>query len=90
LAIHVRGAAGYFLLAEGTRAETVRVAEAIQGRVAAEVGPLPFLLLLNKADLTGKWDLGHPPGGVLEASASRTPTSAGPTRCFRSSNRAYH
>ena len=48
---YVRGAAGYFLVADGTRAETLEVASSIQTRVTAEVGSVPFLLLLNKADL---------------------------------------
>ena len=53
---YLRGAAGYFLVADGTRPETVEVARFIQARVTAEVGPLPYLLLLNKADLVA--DLG--------------------------------
>src|SRR5262245_15547348 len=48
---YVRGASGYFLVADGTRADTLEVASSIQARVTAEVGRMPFMLLVNKADL---------------------------------------
>jgi hypothetical protein len=54
---YLRGASGYFLVADGTRAETLNVARSIQSRAAAELGPVPFLLLLNKADLQDDWDV---------------------------------
>jgi small GTP-binding protein len=54
---YVRGAAGYLLVADGTRAETLAVAQSIHDRVVAEVGLVPFLLLLNKADLLDSWDI---------------------------------
>ena len=63
---YVRGAAGYFLVADGTRAETLEVARSIQSRVSAELGPVPFLLLLNKADLKEQWDLSQQPIETLE------------------------
>jgi small GTP-binding protein len=54
---YVRGAAGYVLVVDGTRSETLEVARSIQSRVTAEIGPAPFLLLLNKADLQESWQL---------------------------------
>jgi small GTP-binding protein len=54
---YLRGASGYFLVADGTRGETLDVASSIQTRAAAEVGSVPFVLLLNKADLLNDWDL---------------------------------
>ena len=66
---YVRGAAGYLLVVDGTRQETLRVAEGIQARVTAEVGPLPFLVLLNKADLAAEWELPDPPSEALSTSA---------------------
>jgi small GTP-binding protein len=63
---YLRGAAGYFLVADGTRAETLDVARSIQTRVEAEVGRVPFLLLLNKADLTESWDVSAGALGTLE------------------------
>lgn len=64
---YVRGAAGYFLVADGTRAETLQVASSIQARVASEVGTVPFLLLLNKADLQESWDISKQPVEALES-----------------------
>jgi small GTP-binding protein len=54
---YVRGAAGYFVVADGTRRETLEVAAAIAERVKAELGVLPFLLLVNKSDLADSWEL---------------------------------
>jgi small GTP-binding protein len=63
---YVRGAAGYLLVADGTRAETLTVARSIQARVVTEVGLVPFLLLLNKADLQESWDISREPVDLLE------------------------
>jgi small GTP-binding protein len=63
---YLRGAAGYLLVADGTRAETLTVACSIQARVVAEVGLVPFLLLLNKADLHESWDVAKEPVDLLE------------------------
>jgi small GTP-binding protein len=63
---YVRGAAGYFLVADGTRAETLAVASSIQSRLAGEIGRVPFMLLLNKADLQDSWELARQPVEALE------------------------
>jgi small GTP-binding protein len=63
---YVRGAGGYFLVADGTRPETLEIAKSIQARVTAEVGTVPFLLLLNKADLQESWGLSREPVEALE------------------------
>ena len=52
---YLRGSAGYLLVADGTRAVTVDVAQSLRSRVEAELGPLPFVLLLNKSDLAEQW-----------------------------------
>ena len=52
---YIRGAAGIVLVADGTRPETLDDAVQILDGVHRELGPLPFVLLLNKADLTGQW-----------------------------------
>ena len=54
---YLRGAAGYLLVVDGTRPETLETAASIQSRVNAEVGRIPFLALLNKADLVEDWAL---------------------------------
>jgi small GTP-binding protein len=52
---YLRGAAGYLLVADGTRPETLTKAMELQVRAREEVGPVPFLLLINKSDLTVEW-----------------------------------
>ena len=52
---YLRGTSGYLLVADGTRQDTLYQALALQARVEDVVGPVPFLLLLNKADLTEEW-----------------------------------
>ncbi|MCM3903740.1 MAG: GTP-binding protein [Pyrinomonadaceae bacterium] len=52
---YLRGAAGYLLVADGTRQDTLYKALALQTRVIETVGSVPFLLLMNKADLTEEW-----------------------------------
>jgi small GTP-binding protein len=54
---YLRGASGYLLVADGTRRITLDHVCEIQQRVAASVGPLPFVLALNKADLTPQWEV---------------------------------
>jgi small GTP-binding protein len=54
---YLRGAAGYILVADGTRPDTLEIAIGLQ-ETAAERGPgLPFVLCLNKADLWGQWGI---------------------------------
>ena len=52
---NLRGAAGYVLVADGTRPSTLDVALSLRERVEAECGPLPFVMLLNKSDLKEQW-----------------------------------
>lgn len=61
---YLRGASGYLLVADGTRKETLYTALSIQTRVQDTLGAAPFLLLLNKADLTERWAIGE---GEIEA-----------------------
>jgi hypothetical protein len=53
---YLRGAAGYLLVVDVTRAQTLDVARHIQARVATEIGDIPFLCLLNKIDIE-PWDI---------------------------------
>ena len=55
---YLRGAAGYLLIIDVTRAQTLAVARSIRERVSAEVGDVPFLCLLNKTDVA-EWDIGN-------------------------------
>ena len=54
---YLRGAGGYLLVVDGTRRATLDIALALQRTVAEQVGPLPFVLCLNKADLKGQWEI---------------------------------
>jgi small GTP-binding protein len=53
---YLRGSAGYFLVVDVTRGETLEVARSIQARVTSEIGSIPFLFLFNKTDLE-QWDI---------------------------------
>jgi small GTP-binding protein len=52
---YLRGAAGYLLVADGTRRATLDTAVALRDAVAGTIGRVPFLLLVNKADLKQEW-----------------------------------
>ena len=54
---YLRGTAGYFLVVDVTRGETLEVAKSIQARVTSEIGSVPFLFLFNKTDLKEDWDI---------------------------------
>lgn len=54
---YVQGASGYLLVIDGTRASTLETARALQNEVVSVVGPVPFVLALNKVDLIERWDL---------------------------------
>jgi small GTP-binding protein len=54
---YLRGSAGYFLVVDVTRGETLEVSKSIQARVTAEIGSVPFLFLFNKTDLKEQWDI---------------------------------
>ena len=54
---YLRGAAGYLLVVDVTRGETLEVAKSIQARVSTEIGSVPFLFLFNKTDLKENWDI---------------------------------
>ena len=54
---YLRGASGYLLVADGTRHATLATATALQQKAESVVGRVPFLLLLNKADLQANWQV---------------------------------
>ena len=54
---YLRGSAAYLLVADGTRRDTLDVARALHERARDALGPVPFLLLINKHDLHDEWDL---------------------------------
>ena len=54
---YLRGSDGYLLVADGTRRSTLDAALALHERAREIVGDVPFVLLLNKADLVDEWEL---------------------------------
>ena len=54
---YLRGAAGYLLVADGTRKTTLEKAASLEQRVREEVGVIPFIFVINKSDLIRDWEL---------------------------------
>jgi small GTP-binding protein len=54
---YLRGTSGYLLVVDGTRRSTLDKALDVKKTVDQVVGDLPFIVLLNKADLTAEWAL---------------------------------
>lgn len=54
---YVRDAAGYLLVIDGTRGATYNVARSIQDRVQTNIGSLPFVVAINKADQRESWEV---------------------------------
>lgn len=74
---YLRGAAGYLLVADGMRRDTLYKALEIQARAQETIGEVPFLLLINKSDLIEQWEidtrereaLAHKNWQIIETSA---------------------
>ena len=56
-ASYLRGSAGYVLVVDGTRRETLEKAVVLQNRTEETLGKVPFVLMVNKADLAEKWEI---------------------------------
>jgi small GTP-binding protein len=54
---YVTGASGYLLVADGTRRATLDKALSLEEGVRQAAGSLPFIFVLNKADLTPSWEV---------------------------------
>lgn len=54
---YLRGTAGYLLVVDGTRRSTLEKAHQLRQRVEEAIGAVPFVMVLNKCDLTDAWDL---------------------------------
>lgn len=64
---HLRGTAGYVLVADGTRRTTLDHAVELQGRVAQAVGAIPSVLVVNKSDLAAEWEVDEARTAALTA-----------------------
>ena len=54
---YLRGAAGYLLVLDGTRGGTLDIALGLQDSAEKTVGKVPFIVVVNKADLSGQWEI---------------------------------
>ena len=54
---YVKGASGYLLVADGTRADTFEAAAIIIEQMDRDLGPLPFVFVVNKKDLVEAWQV---------------------------------
>ena len=56
-ASYLRGMAGYLLVVDGTRPDTLSTAMELHKLSADTVGSVPFVMLVNKCDLREHWQL---------------------------------
>lgn len=54
---YVAGSAGYLLVVDGTRRGTVDMALTLTNRVRESAGNVPFVVVVNKSDLTASWEV---------------------------------
>lgn len=65
---YLRGSSGFLLVADGTRQATLDTAVELQRMATDAVGPVPFVLAVNKADLSADWQIDQ---SALDALAAR-------------------
>jgi small GTP-binding protein len=53
----LRGMGGYLLVVDGTRRSTLDTALKLQEMAKQVVGDVPFVVVLNKADLASEWEV---------------------------------
>lgn len=51
----IKGSAGFILVADGTRRETLLATLRLQREVGGILGEVPFIVAVNKADLSSDW-----------------------------------
>lgn len=54
---YLRGAMGFFVVADGTRKETLEVALSLRKAALEIAGNVPSCLLVNKYDLSAEWEI---------------------------------
>lgn len=54
---YLRGASGYIFVADGTRSLTLKSVHDLREQITDKYGAVPCVLLVNKKDLTGQWEL---------------------------------
>jgi len=54
---YVMGSSGYFIVMDGTRRNTLEKGLQLRQMVKKTIGEVPFVVLLNKADLKSEWEI---------------------------------
>ena len=54
---YLRGASGFLFVADGTRADTAETARNLKGQCDERYPGTPSVMLVNKSDLTGSWEV---------------------------------
>ncbi len=54
---YLRGAAGYFLVVDGSRADTLKTALGLKKRTEEAIGKTPCILVFNKSDIRDEWEV---------------------------------
>jgi len=76
---YLKGASGYFLVVDGTFAESLVTAKSIHQRAVEAVGEIPVMLIVNKSDLWGRWEITMPElekmqaeGWIIQVTSAKT------------------
>lgn len=54
---YLRGSSAYLLVVDGTRRSTLEKAFNLQIKVEETIGKVPFILIMNKSDLSDEWEI---------------------------------
>ncbi len=54
---YLKGSAGYILVADGTRNDTLLKSFTLQRKAEEAIGKVPFALVINKVDLQSHWEI---------------------------------
>lgn len=65
---YLRGANGYIFVADGTRSMTLGSVDKLREQITDQHGPVPAVLLVNKRDLVGDWEVAEERLQQLQAS----------------------
>jgi small GTP-binding protein len=65
---YLRGMSGYLMVVDPTRRQTFQDAVALQARVQEAMGPIPWILVLNKCDRIAEWEIDPERIGASEGS----------------------
>lgn len=76
---YLRGSAGYILVADGTRFNTIAAAQDLRAQVEARYGELPYVFLINKSDLSQEWEVTDQSMESLRSSCKNVYTTSAKT-----------